>query len=707
MRLARSLALAALLGIPATAQDAADPPRGSVIADRVTLDPDGTLTASGGVEIVTPEARVLAAALVYDRETGRLDLSGPIRVETASGDVLLAEGGQLDGELEQGILSGVRLVIDRQLQLAAAELARSGPRYDTMIRAVASSCEVCAANPVPLWEIRAREVVHDRTERQIYFSGAQFRVMDWPVAYLPYLRLPGPGNTRSTGFLAPELVSTSDYGTGISLPYFIVLGPSRDLTLTPSVTSGSAALAARYRQRFGFGSLDVEGSVARGAEDDDLRGHLFAEGRFRLPGGQRLEFDIQETSDDTYPLDYGITSSSLLRNELRVIDLSAESYAEARLTYWNRLRDVAASETQPDRQVGATVTRRRALGGGILSFGADALGYVRTSDSTEDGTDADAIPDGRDGGYLTADAEWRRRGVIGPGLDAAVLLRLDAQHFDVRTDPDYPSTIDRLVPTAATELRWPLRRRSGAVTDVLEPVLALQWSGSAADVPLEEGTRPELDFGNLLAVQRIGGPEGVEQGARAAAGVTWTRITPGATFGLGIGRVFRAEPSPLFASGSGLSGRTGDWLVAGRLASGRAAFEGRVLVDGRTLDRAEARTSLTGEDWDLSAAYVYQETATETDGSPRARISEMALDAGYAFGTNWDADLSVGYDFTALRAQRAAAGLEWTGQCASARADITRRFSSATDLSPETRFGLSVSLTGIAGKDSRPGRCGP
>ena len=707
MRVLRAIAAAALLALPAAAQVIETPTEGSIVADRVTLGRDGRLTASGGVEIVTDEARVTAAALSYDRETGILDLTGPIRVETAEGAVLLADGGQLDGELEQGIVSGVRVVIDRQLQIAATELARSGPRYDTMIRAVASSCEVCEANPVPLWEIRAREVVHDRDERQIYFSGAQFRVAGLPVAYLPYLRLPGPGNDRSTGFLPPRFVSSSQLGFGVGVPYFVTLGPSRDVTLTPTVTAESVSLGVRYRQAFRFGRLDVEGSAARDSIfPDETRGHLFAEGRFALPGGERLEFDVAQASDDTYLIDYGISSRNLLRNEVRLIDVAADAYSEARLTYWDRLRDPARSSTAPNRQAGATLARRTEIGGGILSWGADALGYVRTSGDPMDGTDSDKIPDGRDGGYAAAHAQWLRREVVGPGLDAAVLLRLDAQRFAVRDDPAFPGEIDRLVPSAAAELRWPFLRRSGRVSDVIEPVLSLQWSGEVDPVALEEGTRPELDFGNLYALQRIGGPEGIEDGARLAAGLGWTRRAPGTTLSLALGRIVRAEATDLF-TGGGLDGDATDWLAAAQVRIGESRFDGRLLFDDAGVNRGEASVSIDRDRWDLNAGYTYQGGTTEVDGVTRPRISEMALGADYVLTRNWEAGLNLAYDFQAQRTQRATLALDWRGQCARARADVTRRFTSAADLSPETRFGLSVALTGVAGEDSRPGACGP
>jgi LPS-assembly protein len=77
---------------------------------------------------------------------------------------------------------------------------------------------VCFDNPTPLWEIRARRIIHDEVEQQLYFEGAQFRVMGVPVLWLPQMRLPDPTLERATGFLAPSIRATDTTGTQIRVP---------------------------------------------------------------------------------------------------------------------------------------------------------------------------------------------------------------------------------------------------------------------------------------------------------------------------------------------------------------------------------------------------------------------------------------------------------------------------------------------------------
>ncbi len=86
-----------------------------------------------------------------------LTIEGPIMLNSGDGTVLLASQAELSRDLRDGVLTSARMVLQDQLQLAAAPIRRSDGRLTTLDRVVASSCQVCAANPVPLWEIRARK----------------------------------------------------------------------------------------------------------------------------------------------------------------------------------------------------------------------------------------------------------------------------------------------------------------------------------------------------------------------------------------------------------------------------------------------------------------------------------------------------------------------------------------------------------------------
>lgn len=184
-------------------------PAATLLADQVRFD-GARLTAQGNVEVFYGDVRLTSGQIVYNRADGSLGITGPIRLIDADGTmVILADAAQLDSDLRNGILTSARLVIDQQLQLASTQINRVDGRYTRLSNTVTSACKVCAGNPVPLWEIRAGEVIHDAQTRQLYFTNAQFRLAGVPVMYLPHLRLPDPTLERATGFMIPSLYSST------------------------------------------------------------------------------------------------------------------------------------------------------------------------------------------------------------------------------------------------------------------------------------------------------------------------------------------------------------------------------------------------------------------------------------------------------------------------------------------------------------------
>ena len=183
--------------------EAVQPPA-MLVADSVFITPDRQLIAKGNVEAFQGDTRLRAREIVFDRESGKLTITGPIRIDQGGTVTVLANSAELDEGLQNGILSGARVVFDQQLQLAALQMTRVGGRYSQLYKTSVTSCHICEDGKPPLWQIRAQKVTHDQLEQQLYFENAQFRVLDVPIFYLPGMRLPDPNLKRASGFLIPS-----------------------------------------------------------------------------------------------------------------------------------------------------------------------------------------------------------------------------------------------------------------------------------------------------------------------------------------------------------------------------------------------------------------------------------------------------------------------------------------------------------------------
>ncbi|MDA5094483.1 LPS assembly protein LptD [Aliiroseovarius sp. KMU-50] len=710
-RLALAGVLAAGLGsvpnTPAHAQssEATSAATATLIADRVQVLGNSAILAEGNVLIHYKGITLTAAQLRYDKQADHLTISGPIILKQGEDQIIFANEAELSGDLRNGILRSARLVLDQQLQIAAVEINRIQGRYTQLNKIVASSCQVCANNPVPLWQIRAEKLVHDEMEKQLYFHNAQLRVAGVPIVYLPRLRIPDPTLKRATGFLAPKIRTRSTFGTGILAPYFISLGDHADLTFSPFLATKTRTLEWRYRQAFRAGNLRFTGAVS----DDDIRPgttryYVFGEGEFDLPYEFKLAFQLQDVSDPGYLLDYGYSEEDRLRSAVALTRARRDELIFAGVTRYETLRasEIPISDNLPFAQIDALYERRwvPALVGGQASFQLSAQAYFRESGE-------DKI--GRDVTRLGASLNWRRDWLLFAGLQASVETGLNANVYWVNQDSDYDTEQSFATPSAAVTLRWPWSRisASGAV-DVIEPIAQISWSDQVgARVPNEDSQFVEFDENNLFDMSRYPGFDRQEEGARANLGMRWSRFTPtGWSMTFAAGRVFRFSGENSFSNSSGLDGDSSDWFIAAQLQmGGQFAFQGRALLDDAfDVAKTESRLAYFQDDWNISAAHLW--VASDLSENRTDPLHEIRLDGAYQINDFWRISAEGDFDIAASQVTKGRLELEYRNECLLVGISLSRRFTASDNINPTTDASVQVELLGFGGaKGGRAHRC--
>ncbi|MGR3492858.1 MAG: LPS-assembly protein LptD [Shimia sp.] len=698
----RLLAFLLLWPMALTAQDTAQ-----LVADRVFLNRDSTLVAEGNVEVYFEAARLTATRIIYTADE-RIIVEGPIRIAEGEALTILASQAELDPDLENGILRSARLVLDQQLQVTAAQMRRVDGRYTEGLQVGATSCTICDDRP-PIWQIRARRIVHDDEAQQIYFEGAQFRVYDIPVLWFPRLRVPDPGLERATGFLIPRVRASDRLGWGIKVPYFIRLGDHRDLTITPYIASETRTLELRYRQAFRNGGIVVEPRLTRDElRPGELRYGLLAQGAFALPRDVRLTFDLELTSDEAYLQEYGISDKERLDSEIALNRSDRLQDAGWRLTSYRTLRADESNSTQPSLATDARIRQRVFPGliGGEALLTANIHAHWRSSSLTTDSPlDVDTNSEGLDVARVSLIGEYRRDWVTAQGMKIDLDTRLEASRYAIRQDAAFPDGETRLIPAAALTARYPLLRATPTATHIIEPALRLSWSNVIGDpVPNEDARLVEFDQGNLFALSRSGF-DVAEDGAQAALSVGWTRMGANGTMTrLSVARIIQLEGTLPYTDASGLSGETSDWLIEGaaRIPGGIALLGRTTLRDDGEISRGELRADWRGRRLALGSAVTY--LAADAEENRLRTISELTLDAGYDISPNLRADSEIRYDFAADRTARAKLGLTYLNECVEVELSVSRRYATSSTIEPDTNFGLQVGLRGFGTGTDAPER---
>ena len=695
MRLFLSVIFLALSSVTISAQQLTN-----LIADQIEINSDGVLVASGSVTVWQGDTKITANKISYEGTINSLEITGPIRLTDGTGTVILADQAALSQDLSQGLIKSARIILNKQVQIAAAQISRVNSRYTQAYKVAATSCYVCAGK-TPLWQIRAQRIVHDKLEKQLHFDNAQLRIMDLPVLFFPYLRLPDPSLKRASGFLVPQLTTSTTLGTAIRTPYFFKLGDHKDFTLTPILSSRTNTLGFRYREAFQTGKLSLEGAVSRdNLSTDQNRGYLFGTANYELDKDYKLDVQVQTVSDPSYFYEYDVAKIDRLETKISFNRTKRYENSELRFSNYHSLRDSDSNATQPTL-VAEGIYQQRIVPssiGGVLDLESSFLASYRYSDIDSDG-DSDGYVDGYDTARLSLVANWKRNYSFQNGSIVDVESQVETSQYVVRQHKNVDPNITRISTAAAVGLRWPLSRRlkDGGMQRIEPHVQLVGMNSHSEKIPNQDSTRVEFDEGNLYRLNRGPGFDQIETGARINIGVSgYNQYKTKTKIGWEVGRVYRGNGFEKFSKASGLSGSVSDWLVAGAIEtpSGIELVARALLKDLGYIKKAEARMAWKNPTHKIAATYVGLSADTlEGRATP---LSSLALNWQYRFAPDWQSASDFQFNATNGKLSKLNFGLKYANECVDVNFSASRHFSTSTTFSNKTEFGLSVELSGFS-----------
>ncbi|MEL6583832.1 MAG: LPS assembly protein LptD [Pseudomonadota bacterium] len=689
----------ALLCSAAVAQSEPNVDRLGLVADRISYDADAqTLTASGNVTIIAGERILRTEGLVYDAASGELSISESFLLEFSDGTVISGTRADLDQSLQDGLVEGFRALINEDLVIAARGAQQIDGRYSALTRVVASTCDVCTEDDIPAWQFRAQRVVYDEQTNIVHYENAIFDLFGVPVFFFPYLRHPGPGVDRASGFLAPDLTRSSRYGVGAKLPYFWAIDESRDATITPFITQNERTIIeGEYRQRFDSGALDLYTSLLPSPRTDEYseRWHFRGDGRADLGDGMTARTRVELVSDDEYLSEFGYSRADRLPSSITVDRFQRDGFwIVGAATYTSLREDEKQSEVPivlPEGEFYEVIDRSGRFGG-TLTVRTSAVQLTRT--------------EGRDSSRVSLGGGLERSGPLGLGVLLRGFADLDADIYSTNDDPQFPSeAVFRLRPVAGIEARLPFFRSSDGLSEIIEPVVQLVLAGEetrSGDIPNEDSQQVDFDETNLFARSRFPGEDRYEDGNRIDAGLRYQRITDiGWAATATVGQVFRQKPVDEFASGSGLDGTTSSTVTAVSLD-----YRDQIGVDARLLTDVSgeiARSEVLGryQEGRLRAegSYVFLRDDGE-EGTPVDR-TEIAFRTAVPLNEWWTAEGAVRRDLEANRYINSRVGAVWRSDCAEVSLSASRDYTRSANVVPTTEYALTFRFVGIG--DTRRG----
>jgi LPS-assembly protein len=667
-----------------------------VVADQVIYETDGSVASAVGDAEAFYGPRVLGAdRLEYDQGTERVRAIGAVMLRNDDGTLLFADEADLSTSLQDGKITQPRALIAGGARFAAVEGERIDGRYTVLSKAVYSPCLVCFDDPTPLWRVRAAKVIHDEVTRDIVYEDATFEVEGVPVMYVPYFRHPDPSVQRRTGFLAPEFGEDSNYGYSVKLPYFIELSPSRDLTLTPFITTKDGLIMeAEYRALTRSGGYRLRGSLTYNDEQEgtggEWRGALEGEGRFSIAQDLGWGFDLDLATDDTFLRRYNYSDEDRVTSRLFLVNENDRLFAEANAYYFQSFRPDEDDDTIPMALPELRV-RYRALEDqtyGVANLTADVLHLQRNET--------------RDVTRFSTGATWERQFVSDLGIVITPFgqVRADAYWFD--NDPTRGSDTElRVNALAGVDVRMPFIAENTLGTHIIEPVVQLVASpndGSQIDIPNEDSLDLNFDETNLLIGEsRFAGIDRFEAGSRLNAGIRYD-FTNDSGFGVEAvyGRVFRLEDNDAFSQTSGLRNADSDHVGALRLKfDPYFDVTARFRADQDDFDLERREVYARGSYGPVSAVGSYAHIAADAFGGFASDRQEIAGKAILRINEEVRLHGSARHDLEDGRLVDAEGGVIYENECCFIDFSVSRRNNDDRDAEDGTNFGLTFRLKSL------------
>ena len=328
-----------------------------------------TVAARGNVQLYYQGRILQADKVLYDRQTNKVFAEGNAKLTERDGTIAYGTRFELTDNFRDGFIDSLRADTTDNTHFTAARAERTGGNVTVMEHGTYSACQACAEDPSkpPLWQIRAKRIIHDNDEQMVYYEDAAFELFGKQIAWLPYFSVADPSVTRKSGILNPHYTLNSALGAGLGIPVFWALAPNYDLTLTPTFYSRQGFFGqAEWRHQLINGAYNIRVAGLSqndpkafavppfGPGDRRLRGSIETWGQFYINEKWRFGWDITTISDKWFLSDYRLPTDSLSTDFFREATSTAyltgqgdHGYFDLRGYYFKGLSRVDLQDQQP------------------------------------------------------------------------------------------------------------------------------------------------------------------------------------------------------------------------------------------------------------------------------------------------------------------------------------------------------------------------
>ncbi len=680
-------------------------------ADKIYYNQDKDVTqARGNVEIYHSDGYVLLADEVdYRSATNQLDARGNVIIHNGKGEVIFAKQVSGSPNFREAKIERPAAITQDNRRIIAIAGYKDGNKT-RLEKGVYTPCISCKEkSEKPLWQIRAREIIHDEEDQDIIYKDAWLELWGTPVFYLPRLSQPDPSVKRRSGLIGIKVASSKRNGISIIPKYYYTFAPNSDVIFNPIISSKEKPiLQATYRHRFRRAEMNLSGSVTQsnhlsGKDNTSVKKGSFmpwstnSTAEVDLSDTWRLSMKYRRAGDITYINKLRVEEGQMILPSYFQSDLQAEGFNGKNYT---------TIKMHAFQTTGVGVSQRK------LPYILPRAAYSFVTDPSETwgshfygdvGMLSVVRKSGADVQRLTTRGGWEIPFYTDQGdlFTFTAQARIDGYHASHFIPGGKTKALDistaRAFPQVKLEWNRPLMTENFVVPVVVSPVVSVIGAplmGVKNTIPNEDSLGGiELDEVSLLSFNRFTGLDRLDSGSRVNYGVVlelhpknWQLAK------VFIGQSYALNKNKAIPGGSGVSKGFSD--IVGILDFAPTSYfkvRYRYLFNHKDMRarRSQAGFSLGEPIFKVSGNYLY----FDKNGTNRAFNGKEQINGVLSsnFTKFWTADMNLTRDLGKKGKNLARGiGISYEDECFKTRLAFTQTFFQNRDIKPDSGVLLTL-----------------
>jgi LPS-assembly protein len=672
------------------------------------------VTATGAVQINYGGYRMVAQKVEYNQKSGRMMALGNVELITPDGNRMYGDKMDVTDSFSDGFVNALRIEMPDNTRMVAEKGERVGGTQLILSKGVYTACMACSQQGrAPLWQVKAQRVVQNGVTHTIRLEHARFELFGLPIAYVPWITVPDNTVKRKSGFLFPSVSISQRLGVGVTVPYYYVISPSMDATVTATGYSNQGLLLqGEFRQRLenGTHTLRVAGisqmnqdAFTAGTTDAEhkTRGMISSKADFRINPRWTFGWDVMAQSDNNFSRTYGLDglNQSTHTNQAYLTGIGKRNFFDMRAFYYN-VQDTDNNATAQKQQayvypsIDYNYVDPKSVYGGELSATMNFTHLSRDKTSVLDATNSLLDPTlndrylGLKGDYtrLTTELQWQRTFTTDGGLVLTPLAaaRGDLYGLDMNGPAagTYSGNYDnsdfaaRGMVTGGLEAKYPFLITTSNSTHVFEPIAQLyvrpdeQLGGR---LPNEDAQSFVFDATNLFDRDKFSGFDRVEGGTRANIGWRYTGSFDngyklqhifGQSYQLAGRNSFATTDLAGVGSDSGLETTRSDYVTMFGLTTPQGiSLSTSYRFDEKDFAFRRGDTSVGFSNDVFQTSLIYTHIAAQPQYGFTSNQDEIQTRAQIKFKEYWSVFGTVSYDLNSNDITRQGVGLSYEDEC--------------------------------------------